>query len=151
MKTTIKLLAVMSLMAGASSQAADKTLIDYFLPMPVQGALVSNVWGAPNVLPRDAKNGLEDTTMTNWCYWDGQIIKASDGKFHLFASRWDQARGHGGWGSSLAVVQSGLEPGELHVTTTSEKLKSATVKWSIGKSDGQQKPLFPALATLEKN
>jgi hypothetical protein len=54
-------------------------------------------------------------------------------------------------GLALAMVQSGLEPGELHVTTTSENLKSATVKWSIGKSDGQQKPLFPALATLEKN
>jgi hypothetical protein len=104
MKTLMKLLAVMSVAIGSLSQAADKTLIDYFLPMPVQGSLVSNVWGAPNVLPRDARNGLEDhNMMKEWCYWDGQIIKAPDGKYHLFASRWDQARGHSGWGGSLAV------------------------------------------------
>ena len=84
-------------------RAADKTLIDYFLPMPVRGELSTNAWGAPNVLPRDAQNGLEDTTMKQWCYWDGKIIKAPDGKFHMFASRWDQARGHNGWGGSLAV------------------------------------------------
>jgi hypothetical protein len=103
MKTLIKSLAVMSLTIGASSQAADKTLIDYFLPTPIVSSLTSNVWGAPGVFPRDPGNGLEDVTMTNWCYWDGQIIKGPDGKYHMFASRWDQARGHGGWGGSLAV------------------------------------------------
>lgn len=41
--------------------------------------------------------------MKQWCYWDGQILKGPDGKYHMFASRWDQARGHGGWGRSLAV------------------------------------------------
>ena len=56
-----------------------------------------------NVLPRDPQNGLEDTTMKQWCYWDGQIIKGPDGKYHMFASRWDQARGHDGWSRSLAV------------------------------------------------
>src|SRR4051812_45591748 len=53
-----------------------KTLIDYFLPMPIQGALTKDTWGAPGVLPRDPKNGLEDPTMKQWCYWDGQVIKA---------------------------------------------------------------------------
>lgn len=80
-----------------------KTLIDYFLPIPVRGQLTKDAWGAPEVLPRDPKNGLEDTTMKQWCYWDGQIIKGSDGKYHMFASRWDQAKGHRGWGGSLAV------------------------------------------------
>lgn len=97
------LTAVASLALGIASPAAEKTLIDYFLPMPVQGALTTNAWGAAGVLPRDPQNGLEDITMTKWCYWDGQIIKGPEGKFHLFASRWDQARGHGGWGRSLAV------------------------------------------------
>jgi hypothetical protein len=41
--------------------------------------------------------------MTNWNYWDGKIIKSSDGKYHLFASRWAQARGHNGWFGSQAV------------------------------------------------
>jgi hypothetical protein len=103
MKTLTTLCTVMSFALGASSHAADKTLIDYFLPTPIQGTLVSNVWGAPGVFPRDPQNGLEDTTMKQWCYWDGQIIKGPDGKYHMFASRWDQAKGHNGWWGSSAV------------------------------------------------
>lgn len=41
--------------------------------------------------------------MKQWCYWDGQIIKGPDGKYHMFASRWDQAKGHNGWWTSSAV------------------------------------------------
>ena len=88
-------------MAGASlggetgAQAGkEKTLIDYFQPMPIRGELSKEAWGAPGVLPRDQKNGLEDPTIKKWCYWDGQIIKGPDGKYHMFASRWDQAKGH---------------------------------------------------------
>lgn len=62
-----------------------------------------DAWGAAGVLNRDPKNGLEDATIKHWCYWDGQIIKGPDGKYHLFASRWDQAKGHNGWGSSKAI------------------------------------------------
>src|SRR5471032_23783 len=103
MKTLIKFLAMVSLTIGASLQAADKTLIDYFLPTPVVGSLSTNAWGAPNILPRDPQNGLEDTTIKQWCYWDGQIIKGPDGKYNMFASRWDQAKGHNGWPTSVAV------------------------------------------------
>jgi hypothetical protein len=118
MTTLKKLFALLVCSIGASSPAAEKTFIDYFLPTPIVGSLSTNDWGAPGVLPRDAKNGLEDLTLkslplgTNgaqgdapkrWYYWDGQIIKASDGKYHMFASRWDQARGHRGWGGSSAV------------------------------------------------
>src|ERR1035441_5732531 len=77
MKRWIKLCAVMSTL-GASSPAADKTLIDYFLPAPIRGQLTTDVWGAPNVLPRDPQNGLEDSTMKQWCYWDGEIVKGPD-------------------------------------------------------------------------
>src|SRR5471032_2616637 len=103
MKTLIKSLVVISLAMGASSRAADKTLIDYFLPTPIHGTLTTNAWGASNVLPRDPQNGLEDPTIKQWCYWDGQIIKGPDGKYHMFASRWDQAKGHGEWPNSKAV------------------------------------------------
>ena len=103
MKASIKSLAALSFVLGIPAQAADKTFIDYFLPMPIEGALVSDVWGAPGVFPRDPKNGLEDATMKQWCYWDGQIIKGPDGRYHMFASRWDQAKGHVGWGGSQAV------------------------------------------------
>jgi hypothetical protein len=103
MKALMKIFAVMSLIVGGSSHAADKTLMDYFLPTPIVGSLVTNVWGAPGVFPRDPQNGLEDQAMKQWCYWDGQIIKGPDGKYHMFASRWDQAKGHNGWWSSCAV------------------------------------------------
>jgi len=84
-------------------QPKTKTFINYFLPTPPQGELVQETWGATNVLPRDIRNGLEDTTIKKYCYWDGQIIKAPDGKYHLFASRWDESKGHGGWFGSVAV------------------------------------------------
>lgn len=80
-----------------------RTFIDYFMPTPIVGSLTTNVWGAATAGPRDPKNGLEDETMKQWNYWDGQIIKSPDGKYHLFASRWNQARGHGGWLGSQAV------------------------------------------------
>ncbi len=83
---------------------AKTPLIEYFTPTPIIKPLVKDVWGAANVLPRDAQNGLEDhNMMKEWCYWDGQILKAKDGKFHMFASRWDQSAGHSGWGNSKAV------------------------------------------------
>jgi hypothetical protein len=88
---------------GTLLPAADKTLIDYFLPTPIQGHLANDAWGATNVLPRDPRNGLEDATIKQWCYWDGQIVKGADGKYHMFASRWDQSRGHNGWFASAAV------------------------------------------------
>ena len=70
----------------------------YILPMEPQGPLVDQgIWGA-SVLPRDPRNGLEDPTMKNWCYWDGSIVKDDDGKYHMYASRWTQAQPHGnGW------------------------------------------------------
>jgi hypothetical protein len=80
-----------------------KTLIDYVQPIPVRSKLSTDAWGAATVGPRDQKNGLEDPSMHHWNYWDGQIVKGPDGKWHMFASRWDQSKGHGGWGSSCAI------------------------------------------------
>lgn len=79
-----------------------KTFINYFLPTPPRGELTRDAWGATNVLPRDIRNGLEDTA-NKYSYWDGQIIKAKDGKYHLFCSRWNESRGHNGWFGSVAV------------------------------------------------
>jgi len=102
MKSFLHSCGVLAALACAAS-AADKTLIDYFLPAPVAGKLTKEAWGAENVLPRDPQNGLEDPTIKQWCYWDGQIIRGTDGRYHMFASRWDQARGHNGWFGSVAV------------------------------------------------
>ena len=106
----IQLVTVVSLTLSTTAWAADKTMIDYFLPMPIHGGLATNVWGAPGVLPRDPLNGLEDPTLKQWYYWDGKIIKSPDGKYHLFASRWDQSKGHGGWWGSCAVQAVSDDP-----------------------------------------
>jgi len=115
----IKATTVMSFAIGVTSLAAGKTFMDYFQPTPLIGSLTTNTWGAPGILPRDPQNGLEDPRLKDlplvasnrlsdvsgpkWYYWDGQIIKSPEGKFYMFASRWDQAKGHGGWGGSSAV------------------------------------------------
>ena len=102
LKTMMTLGAVLICVTSLAATAAEKTLIDYFLPMPVRGGLTTNLWGAPGVWPRDPQNGLEDTN-NKWCYWDGQILKGPEGKFHLFASRWAESKGHNGWWGSHAV------------------------------------------------
>jgi hypothetical protein len=82
---------------------ATKTLIDYFLPMPVVKTLRSDKWGCSQVGKRDIYNGLEDTTCKSYCYWDGPIIKGPDGKYHMFASRWAESGGHWSWLSSVGI------------------------------------------------
>jgi hypothetical protein len=79
------------------------SFIDYFTATPIIGSLSSSCWGAAAVGPRDQSNGLEDRTLTQWCYWDGGIIKGPDGLYHMFASRWNQSAGHNGWFGSVAV------------------------------------------------
>jgi hypothetical protein len=50
------------LLLAAALHAEPMTLVNYFLPMKPQGPLVAEgIWGAPNVLPRDIKNGLIGT------------------------------------------------------------------------------------------
>ena len=90
-------------MADEPGTTNGKTFIDYFQPMPIIGGLSKEVWGAAAVGPRDSKNGLEDETMKQWDYWDGRIIKGPDGKYNLYGSRWNQAKGHNNWYTSQAV------------------------------------------------
>ena len=96
-----------------------RQFMDCFLRMPVVGMLEESCWGARGVIPRDQDNGLEDkvledpalTGKVNYTYWDGTILRDEDGcgKYHLFASRWNEAdgfekvNGEGGWSGSLAV------------------------------------------------
>ncbi len=80
-----------------------QTLIDYFLPMPIVKSLKNDKWGCAAVGPRDIGNGLEDTTNSAYSYWDGPIIKGPDGKYHMFASRWNQNGGHWAWLSSIGI------------------------------------------------
>jgi len=92
-------------LAAASGTASAKTLIDYFKPTPTICAASSNTWGASTSVPRDTCNGLEDTKKPpQWLYWDGTILRAEDGKYHLLGSRWAASLGlNGGWHGSDAI------------------------------------------------
>lgn len=89
--------------AAAPAGIGPHPFIDYFRPIPVSGPLSTTVWGAAAVGPRDTSNGLEDPTIKQWNYWDGKILRGPHGKYYMFASRWDQAAGHRGWGNSRAI------------------------------------------------
>jgi hypothetical protein len=87
---------------------SEKSLIDYFLPMEPQKPLVSDgIWGDLNVIPRDTGNGLEDSKMKDWCYWDGSIVKDDEGLYHMYASRWTQEMSHSdGWHIGTKAIHS---------------------------------------------
>jgi hypothetical protein len=95
----IELAIVATIAVHSTSVEAQATsqLMDHFAPTPAVDPLSSTCWGAAQVGPRDPSNGLEDRTLAKWVYWDGGIIKAPDGTYHMFASRWDQSNGHNGW------------------------------------------------------
>jgi len=102
-----------SLSAAEGAVAADlpvrgpKPFIRYFKPIPITGSLSTSAWGAVTVGPRDQDNGLEDRGLHQWNYWDGVILKGADGRYHLFGSRWEQAKGHDEWWNSKAIVAIG--------------------------------------------
>lgn len=97
--------AVIGVMPTMSSSADSYiAFMDCFDPMPIVEKLSDDVWGCDLVGARDQGNGLEDRTMANYAYWDGGIIKDDEsGKYYMFASKWDQAKGHGGWKNSVAI------------------------------------------------
>lgn len=99
-------LAGVALSVSASAQA--KSFIDYLKPTPITCSPLSSAsWGVAGVLPRDLCNGIEDAKGAamppDYYYWDGQIIKAQDGKYHLFMSTWAGSAGFNpGWTNSDA-------------------------------------------------
>ena len=81
-------------LSGGSAQA--KPFEDYIKPMPTVAPLSSATWGVtttPGVIPRDISNGIESAmgagVHPQWYYWDGEIIPAKDGKYHMFMSTFD--------------------------------------------------------------
>ena len=110
----------------ARAQTTTKTFIDYFQPTPVTCPLTTNAWGCTatgstpsnctagmGVVPRDTCNGIESATNPpGYYYWDGTIILAPDGTYHLFADRWAGSGGFNpGWqGSDPIHAVGGANP-----------------------------------------
>lgn len=94
-RIAVAVLALPLLTVTADSKP-QKSMVDYFMPMPPVAPLVSEgIWGAPNALPRDVQNGMEHP---DYCYWDGKIVKSDDGRYHIYCSRWGQEWDHhNGW------------------------------------------------------
>jgi hypothetical protein len=90
------------------ARAQTKTFIDYIKPAPIVcSPLSSATWGVAGVLPRDTCNGIESArgaaVPPEFYYWDGQILKAKDGKYHMFMSTWSGTAGFNpGWRNSDA-------------------------------------------------
>jgi MYXO-CTERM domain-containing protein len=99
---TAVLLAYVSLAGTASA----KPFEEYIKPTPTVAPLSSASWGVAGVLPRDLSNGIESAkgaaVPPEFYYWDGQIIKAKDGKYHMFHSTWAGSTGFQNWMSSDA-------------------------------------------------
>ncbi len=91
--------------AHVSAQTS-KTFIDYLQPTPITcSPLSSATWGVAGVLPRDTCNGIESAkgagVPPDYYYWDGKIIRAKDGTYHLFMSTWAGSAGFNpGWTGS---------------------------------------------------
>src|SRR6478752_8133991 len=102
--------------AFVAASASAKPFMDYIKPTPTVAALSSATWGVAGVVPRDVQNGIESAkgagVHPEYYYWDGQIIEAKDGKFHLFMSTFSGNTNFGtGWLNSdayHAVSQSNV-------------------------------------------
>jgi hypothetical protein len=95
-------------LSGVARAQTTKTFIDYIKPAPIVcSPLSSATWGVAGVLPRDTCNGIESArgaaVPPEFYYWDGQILKAKDGKYHMFMSTWSGTAGFNpGWRDSDA-------------------------------------------------
>ncbi len=111
----IALLGLLALVLSARAQhkdierpAAWKELVpggrfmDRFEPMPLLGPRTGDTWGVDAVKPRDVLNGIEEA---EWSYWGGNVLRADDGKFHMFVCRWPEnhPKGHMAWRGSEVV------------------------------------------------
>ena len=95
-------------LSGIARAQTPKPFMNYLKPTPITCSPLSSAsWGVAGVLPRDTCNGIESAkgaaVPPEFYYWDGQIIKAKDGKYHMFMSTWSGTAGFNpGWQNSDA-------------------------------------------------
>jgi hypothetical protein len=98
---------VAGLALGIAPAAQAKPFEEYIKATPTVAPLTSATWGVAGVLPRDISNGIESAkgagVHPDYYYWDGEIIKAVDGKYHMFMSTFSGNQSFNpGWTSSDA-------------------------------------------------
>ena len=98
---------VAGLALGIAPAAQAKPFEQYIKATPTVAPLTSATWGVAGVLPRDISNGIESAkgagVHPDYYYWDGEIIKAVDGKYHMFMSTFSGNQSFNpGWQSSDA-------------------------------------------------
>ena len=96
-----------ALVLGLAPAAQAKPFEQYIQATPTVAPLSSATWGVAGVLPRDISNGIESAkgagVHPDYYYWDGEIIKAVDGKYHMFMSTFSGNQSFNpGWTSSDA-------------------------------------------------
>ena len=99
--------AVLLACVGLAGTASAKPFEEYIKPTPTVAPLSSATWGVAGVIPRDISNGIESAkgagVHPDYYYWDGEIIKATDGKYHMFMSTFSGDTNFGtGWQGSDA-------------------------------------------------
>lgn len=128
MRPNLKVFALLMILASSTSfhaQVEDRPrpdgwdelvyggrFMDRFLPIPIQGKLTAQTWGADVVVPRYTDNGLEDNINS---YWGGNALKGDDGKYHLFVAGWPEIapKGHMYWPKSTvyhAIAETSFGP-----------------------------------------
>ena len=100
------------MVADAQSLTTGGQFMDLLLPMEGNVAATEDDWGTTagesdgnnwyGTLGRWKDNGIEDASRS---YWGGNIIKGSDGKYHIYVSGWPEstAKGHMAWSSASRV------------------------------------------------
>jgi hypothetical protein len=109
----VGVLALVALPSATGAQTTKKTFVDYIQTTPIACPLATNTWGCtaaqvaaresscgnedpPQIsgpaVPRDTCNGIESAKdPPDYYYWDGKIIRATDGVYHMIADRWPGA------------------------------------------------------------
>lgn len=115
MKKTLLISCLMFLAMAIQAQTLVKggQFMDLLLPMEGNIAATENDWGTTagentqykgtweGTLGRWKDNGIEDTERS---YWGANIIKGSDGKYHMYVAGWPSATcGHMQWSSKSMV------------------------------------------------
>jgi MYXO-CTERM domain-containing protein len=100
-------LALLIASVSVAGTASAKPFEEYIKPTPTVAPLSSATWGVAGVIPRDISNGIESAkgagVHPDYYYWDGEIIKATDGKYHMFMSTFSgNTNFGGGWLNSDA-------------------------------------------------